>query len=140
MMADSTRIGSSARSATLGAEGFDGRAQAFVGDLREKLSMANLMAATLDAHEGIDVLVNASRLLVASDPLVPEQDEFDATLAQNVTANLRLSQIVARRMIELAGRGAGAGDRAIVNSARCTRRRAPPGCWPTRSAAPRSSS
>ena len=52
-------------------EGFEGRAQAFVGDLGQKLSMTNLMATTIDAYDGIDILVNASRLLVASDPLVP---------------------------------------------------------------------
>jgi 7-alpha-hydroxysteroid dehydrogenase len=97
-------------------EGFDGRAQAFVGDLREKLSMTNLAAATLDAWEGIDVLVNASRVLVASDPLVSEKDGLEATLAQNVTATLRLTQIVARRMIELSqAEQPGPADRAIVN-------------------------
>jgi 7-alpha-hydroxysteroid dehydrogenase len=102
--------------ATLGQGGWDGRATAFVGDLREKLSMTNLVAATLDAHDGIDVLVNASRVLVASDPLVAEADGLEATLAQNVTATLRLTQIVARRMIELgAAEEPGPADRAILN-------------------------
>jgi 7-alpha-hydroxysteroid dehydrogenase len=111
----------------LGSAGYDGRAQGFAGDLRERLTMANLMAATLDAHEGIDVLVNASRLLVAADPLVPEQDQLDASLAQNVTANLRLSQIVARRMIELAAEEPGGpSDRAIVNLSSVHALRAPP--------------
>lgn len=96
--------------------GFDGRAQGFVGDLREKLTMANLMAATLDAHEGIDVLVNGARLLAGSDPLNPEGDQLEAALAQNVVATLRLSQIAARRMIELAEQERpSAEDRAIVN-------------------------
>ena len=102
--------------AALRGQGLDGRAQAFVGDLTEKLSMANLMAATLDAYDGIDVVVNASRLLVASDPLDPEGDELEASLAQNVTASLRLSQIAARRMIELGkSEAAGPVDRAIVH-------------------------
>jgi 7-alpha-hydroxysteroid dehydrogenase len=102
--------------ATLGQGGWDGRATGFVGDLREKLSMTNLVAATLDAHDGIDVLVNASRVLVASDPLVAEADGLEATLAQNVTATLRLTQIVARRMIELgAAEEPGPSDRAILN-------------------------
>jgi 7-alpha-hydroxysteroid dehydrogenase len=100
---------------TLTAEDEEGRALAFVGDLREKLSMTNLVAATLDAHDGIDVLVNASRVLVASDPLSPEGDGLEATLDQNVLATLRLSQIVARRMIELADAESGPSDRAIVN-------------------------
>jgi 7-alpha-hydroxysteroid dehydrogenase len=100
---------------TLTAEAYDGRATAFVGDLREKLSMTNLVAATLEAHEGIDVLVNASRVLAASEPLSPERDGLEATLGQNVLATLRLSQIVARRMIELADAEPGPADRAIVN-------------------------
>jgi 7-alpha-hydroxysteroid dehydrogenase len=96
-------------------EGFDGRAQAFVADLREKLSMTNLAAATLEAYDGIDVLVNASRILVASDPLA-ETDGLEETLAQNVTATLRLTQIVARRMIELSATELpGPADRAILN-------------------------
>ena len=95
---------------------YPGRARAFAGDLREKLAMTNLVAATLDANDGIDVLVNASRVLVASDPLSPEGDRLEATLAQNVTATLRLTQIVARRMIEIAGtEEPGPADRAIVN-------------------------
>jgi 7-alpha-hydroxysteroid dehydrogenase len=112
---------------TLEGEGFDGRTQAFAGNLSEKLSMTNLMAATMDAYEGIDVLVNAARLLVASDPLNPESDRVEAMLAQNVTANLRLSQIAARRMIEL-GRDEqpGPADRAIVNLSSVLARRAPP--------------
>jgi 7-alpha-hydroxysteroid dehydrogenase len=102
--------------ATLEESGYDGRAQAFVGDLREKLSMTNLVAATLEANDGIDVLVNASRVLVASDPLNPEADRLEATLAQNVTATLRLTQIVARRMIELGETEEPApADRAVIN-------------------------
>ena len=112
---------------TVGREGYDGRAQGFVGDLRERLAMANLMAATLDAFEGIDVLVNASRLLVAADPMQAEQDQLEAMLAQNVVANLRLSQIVARRMIELAAAEAPVrrrpGDRQRQLGARAPARR-----------------
>ena len=66
-----------------GDAGWTGRAQGFAGDLREKLSMNNLAAATLDAYDGIDGLVNANRVLVASDPLVAEADGMEATLAQN---------------------------------------------------------
>ncbi len=116
MMADMSEAKLETEVETLASEGFDGRAEAFVGDLREKLSQTNLMAATLDAFEGIDVLVNAGRLLVAADPLDPEADRFEETMAQNVTANLRLTQIVARRMMELArAEGEERGDRAIVN-------------------------
>jgi 7-alpha-hydroxysteroid dehydrogenase len=94
----------------------DGRATAFFGDLRQKLTMTNLAAATLDAYEGIDVLVNASRVLVRSEALVAEADGLEETLAQNVSATLRLTQIIARRMIELsAAEEETPPDRAIVN-------------------------
>ncbi len=100
----------------LNEEGNDGKALAFAGDLREKLSMTNLVAATIDAYDRIDILVNAGRMLVASDPLDPEADRLEASLRENVIANLRLSQIVARRMIELAKAEAPErSDRAIVN-------------------------
>lgn len=111
---DETRLEREVEALT--AEGQDGRALGFVGDLGEKLSMTNLVAATIDAWDGIDVLVNASRVLVASDPLRPEGDGLEATLRQNVVATLRLSQIVARRMIELGeAELPGPADRAIVN-------------------------
>jgi 7-alpha-hydroxysteroid dehydrogenase len=116
MMADIDEARLETEVETLTEAGLDGRATAFVCDLREKLAMANLMAATMDAHEGIDILVNAGRMLAASDPLDPEGDRLEETLAQNVTANLRLSQIVARRMIEMANAGEGRpDDRAILN-------------------------
>ena len=74
----------------------------FAGDLREKLTQANLISATIAEFDHIDILVNASRQVALSDPLNQEDDGFEALLEQNVTANLRLSQIVARRMIKQA--------------------------------------
>lgn len=115
MMADMDEDALDAEVETLVQAGYDGRATAFQGDLREKLTMTNLMAATLDAHDGIDILVNACRYLAHSDPLNPDADHFEATMAQNVTATLRLSQIVARRMIEIAQTETEPADRAILN-------------------------
>jgi 7-alpha-hydroxysteroid dehydrogenase len=115
MMADMDESKLAAEVKAVGDAGFDGRAQAFAGDLREKLAMTNLMAATMDAHDGIDVLVNGARLLVGSDPLSGDGDQIEATLAQNVVATLRLSQIAARRMIALAEETPEPADRAIVN-------------------------
>jgi 7-alpha-hydroxysteroid dehydrogenase len=124
-MADLDEARLAREAAALTAEGWDGRAQPFFGDLREKLSVANLMAATIDAFEGIDVLVNASRLLAAADPLADAQ-ALEAALAQNVVANLRLSQAAARRMIEIAGREDPPADRAILNVSSVLARQAPP--------------
>jgi 7-alpha-hydroxysteroid dehydrogenase len=127
MMADADHDRLERELDAVAAEAIDGRVQAFFGDVTEKLSMTNLMSATIDAYDGIDVLVNAGRLLVASDPLNPEADQLEASLARNVTATLRISQIAARRMIEL-GRGErpAPADRAIINLSSVHARRSTP--------------
>ena len=77
----------------------DGNIRYFAGDLREKLTIANLLSATIDAFERVDVLVNASRQIMVSDPLNAEDDAVEALLDQNLMTSLRLSQAVAKRMI-----------------------------------------
>ena len=74
----------------------------FAGDLREKLTVANLLSATIDAFDRIDVLVNASRQILTTDPLDPTDGSVQALLDQNMFAALRLSQAVANRMISQA--------------------------------------
>lgn len=92
-----------------------GSALAFCGDLREKLTVNNLLAATYDAFDRVDILVNAGRQILTSDPL-GDMDIFEALMLQNVTANLRLAQAVAKRMIAQAGeRGDGEIIGTIVN-------------------------
>ena len=76
-----------------------GNTSAFSGDLREKLTLNNLLAATIDTYEEIDILVNASRQMLLSDPLNTEEDAFETLIHQNVIVNLRLSQLVAKKMI-----------------------------------------
>lgn len=75
-------------------------AQFFHGDLRKKLTIANLISATVDAFDDIDILVNASRQVLQSDPLDAKTDAFDALMEQNVEVTLRLSQAVSKRMIK----------------------------------------
>ena len=79
-----------------------GNIRSFSGDLREKLTLANLISATIDGFERVDVLVNASRQIVRSDPLNPDDDAVEALLEQNLMTALRLSQVVAKRMIKQA--------------------------------------
>ncbi|AUH34268.1 SDR family NAD(P)-dependent oxidoreductase [Paracoccus tegillarcae] len=78
----------------------DGPVRAFAGDMSEKLAMANLLSATLDAFDRVDMLVNAHRLVRASDPLDTDVDTLDEMMRQNMMSALRMSQIVARRMIK----------------------------------------
>jgi 7-alpha-hydroxysteroid dehydrogenase len=77
----------------------DGPIRMFSGDLREKLTIANLLSATMDAFDGVDILVNASRQMIPSDPLSLEHDAVETLLQQNLLTSLRMSQMTAKRMI-----------------------------------------
>jgi 7-alpha-hydroxysteroid dehydrogenase len=77
----------------------EGPMRCFAGDLREKLTIANLLSATYDAFDRVDILVNAARLFAVSDPLDPQSDSVDLMLQYNLLATLRLSQLTAKRMI-----------------------------------------
>ncbi len=74
----------------------------FAGDLREKLTLANLLSATIDAFEQVDILVNGSRQVRVSDPLNPDDDAVEMLMQQNLMTALRTSQLVAKRMIKQA--------------------------------------
>ncbi len=50
----------------------DGDVAYYAGDLREKLNVANLLSATIDRFDRADILINASRQMLASDPLNPD--------------------------------------------------------------------
>jgi 7-alpha-hydroxysteroid dehydrogenase len=80
----------------------EGALRFFCGDLREKLTIANLLSATIDAYDRVDILVNASRQVHLSDPLDPEEDAVELMWQQNVMTALRLSQMTAKRMISQA--------------------------------------
>lgn len=72
---------------------------AFSGDLTKRLTLNNLVAATIDEFETIEILVNGFRQIDLSEPLNPEKDNFQKLFDQNFMVSLRLSQIVAKKMI-----------------------------------------
>lgn len=78
----------------------EGNVRIFAGDLRERLTIANLISATIDAFEQIDVLVNAARQVMVSDALNTEDTSVEVLLEQNLMTALRLSQQVSKRMIK----------------------------------------
>ncbi len=80
----------------------DGNVRHFAGDLRERLTIANLLSATMDAFERVDILVNASRQILRTNPLDMKDDSVSIMLNQNLLTSLRLSQAVAKRMIKQA--------------------------------------
>lgn len=78
----------------------DGNVRLFAGDLREKLTIANLLSLTVDAFDQVDILVNASRQVLTTDPLDPDDFSVTTLLEQNMMTALRLSQATAKRMIK----------------------------------------
>lgn len=80
----------------------DGKMQIFAGDLRKKLTHANLLSATIDAFDRVDILVNASRQVITTDPLDVNDKSLTCLLEQNLTAGYRLSQTVVARMMQQA--------------------------------------
>ena len=87
----------------------------FGGDLRERLTIANLLSSAVDAFDRIDILVNASRQVLQTDPLNSEDDSVEVMLTQNLMTSLRLSQAVAKRMIKQSGGQEGVPAGSIVN-------------------------
>lgn len=83
----------------LGEQSDDSNVRYFAGDMRERLSVANLLSATTDAFDEIDILINGARDVVATDALDPSDDSVAQLFEQNVMSSLRLSQHVAGRMI-----------------------------------------
>ncbi len=100
----------------------------FAGDLRERLALANLMSATIDAFDRVDILVNASRQMIAYDALESPDDAMEQCLEQNLFTSLRLSQMAAKRMIAQAaddGRTSGSAG-SIINLSSIAARRTHP--------------
>lgn len=86
--------------AELGASAWnDGAARAFSGDLGQKLTLANLVSATVDAFDRIDILVNAHRMVQVCDPLAVGDELLGDMLRENMASGLKLSQMVAKRMV-----------------------------------------
>ena len=78
----------------------EGQVRLFAGDLTEKLTIANLMSATVDAFDRVDILVNASRRMHVSSLLAADSDGVEELWRNNVLSALRMSQMVAKRMIK----------------------------------------
>jgi len=78
----------------------DGNIRYFAGDLRERLTAANLLSATIDAFDRVDILVNASRQILTTDLLDADDDSLWTMLEQNLMTSYRITQMVAKRMLK----------------------------------------
>lgn len=86
--------------AELGADArAEGAVRMFSGDLGQKLALANLVSATIDAFDRIDILVNAQRAVQNCDPLAINDELLGNMLRENMISGLKLSQMVAKRMV-----------------------------------------
>ncbi|MEM9912449.1 MAG: SDR family oxidoreductase [Pseudomonadota bacterium] len=110
----------------LGQNEEDSPSRYFAGDLRQKLTLANLLSATIDAFDEVDVLVNASRQVMPSDPLNPDDDAMNILLQQNLMTAFRLSQLVAKRMIKQSEAEAEGPAGSIINLSSIAARRTHP--------------
>ena len=104
----------------------DGAIRYFAGDLRERLTLANLLSATIDAFDRVDILINGSRQVLPSDPLDLDDTSFETLMMQNVTNTYRLSQMVANRMIKQAADKEDGQAGAIINLSSIAARRTQP--------------
>lgn len=110
----------------LGEQTDDSNIRYFAGDLREKLTIANLLSATLDAFDQVDILINGARQVIPSDPLDPDDDSVRTLLNQNLMPALRLSQLVAKRMIKQSGDNKENPAGSIINLSSIAARRTHP--------------
>ncbi len=79
----------------------EGTCKRFNYKTQDRLGTANLIAATVDRYDRIDILVNAAQFGGAPGSFLEiDSDVFDNAFGENVRAPFLLSQAVARRMIE----------------------------------------
>ena len=102
------------------------RYRTFACDLRKKLSINNLLSMTIDSFERVDILVNASRQMIQSDPLDPKEDQVEELLNQNLMTSLRLTQAISKRMIKQAEDQEDGPVGSIINLSSIAARRAHP--------------
>lgn len=91
------------------------RAISFRCDPTKRLDLNNLMAASVDAFDGLDILVHTASVVAAGDALDLEEAEFQRAFDVNVKSSFLLTQIVAKHMIKRARESEKRANGAIVN-------------------------
>ena len=98
MMADSDEEQVLAEARELDPDGT--RAAGFRCDPMQRLDINNLMAATLDAFDQADILVNAVSVEAPGDPLDLDEAAFDKAIDVNVKSAFMLIQLFSRQIIK----------------------------------------
>ena len=77
-----------------------GSAHSFYGNMQDKLAINNLIASTLNKFEKVDILVNANRTIIPSNPLDEKEEALEKSISQNLIATLNVSQLFAKSVIK----------------------------------------
>jgi len=96
MLADTDEDAGAEAAATIRDNG--GAAQFVACDVSERLDVHNLIAATLEAHDRVDVLVNNAAIVHTSEFLDLTEEDFARVLKINLTGAFITGQAVAREM------------------------------------------
>ena len=68
--------------------------------MQDRLAVNNLIATTLNKFERIDILVNANRTIIPSNPLDEKEEALEKSLSQNLIATLNVSQLFVKSIIK----------------------------------------
>lgn len=82
-------------------------------DVGDRLSVRNLMAATLDTFNSVDVLINNAGIIHSDDFLDISEEDFDRVLQVNLKGVFLCGQAAARQMVEQVKEGGAPGS--IIN-------------------------
>lgn len=102
MMADTDEETVNAEARELDPEGK--RVASFRCDPTERLDINNLMAASLDAFDQVDILINTVSEVCLGEALSMSEAKFDRAISVNLKSAFLLSQLVAAHMVERAKR------------------------------------
>lgn len=74
----------------------------FHGNLSKRLDVNNLLAATIDAFNRVDIVVNSVSMVGRSSFLDITEEHFDTVMTANLKSVFFLAQLAAKRMIKQA--------------------------------------
>ena len=78
----------------------NGQAYSFYGNMQDQLAVNNLIATTLNKFGRVDILINANRAIIPSNPLDEKSGAVEKSLSQNLIATLNISQLFAKSVIK----------------------------------------
>lgn len=82
-------------------------------DVGDRLSVRNLMAATLESFNAVDILVNNAGIIHGEDFLDISEEDFDRVMRVNLKGAFLCGQAAARQMVDQIGHGRAPGS--IIN-------------------------